>query len=133
MDHSILVVLDWFFIIFHSLIIVFSLTGWLIKPARLAHVIVLFCITFSWLVLGINHGFGYCFLTEWHWNVKMKLGHYDMPSSYTKYLFTSLTGLDVNTRLIDWATVLGYIFSLLMALIVSLRSVINDRTKKGQL
>jgi membrane protein DedA with SNARE-associated domain len=31
----------------------------------------------------------------------MKLGHYDMPESYIKFLIQSLTGVDVDQKLVD--------------------------------
>lgn len=57
--------------------------------------------SFSWTILGIWYGFGFCPCTDWHWQVRVKLGYYDMPSTYTKFLIDSLTGLDVSSKLVD--------------------------------
>ena len=93
--------LDKFFFIFHSSLIVFILFGWMWKRTRLANLIVILMTAFSWTFLGIWYGFGFCPCTEWHWQVREKLGFYDMPSTYTKFLIDSLTGLDVNPKLVD--------------------------------
>jgi len=93
--------LDKFFFIFHSSLIVFILFAWIWKKTRLANLVVILMTAFSWTVLGIWYGFGYCPCTEWHWQVRVKLGYYDMPSTYTKFLIDSLTGLDVSPILVD--------------------------------
>jgi len=93
--------LDKFFFIFHSSLIIFILFAWIWKKTRLANLVVILMTAFSWTVLGIWYGFGYCPCTEWHWQVRVKLGYYDMPSTYTKFLIDSLTGLDVSPILVD--------------------------------
>lgn len=93
--------LDKFFFIFHSSLIVFILFAWIWKKTRLANLVVILMTAFSWTVLGIWYGFGYCPCTEWHWQVRVKLGYYDMPSTYTKFLIDSLTGLDVSPIWVD--------------------------------
>ena len=97
--------LDKFFFVFHSTVIVFNLLGWVWKKTRLANLIVILSTFFSWFVLGIWYGFGYCPSTDWHWLVRRKLGYYDLPSTYTKFLIDSLTGWDVNETLVKILTV----------------------------
>jgi len=78
--------LNEFFFIFHSALIIFGLFGWLWEKTRAANLVVLSLTGFSWFILGIWYGFGFCPCTEWHWQVRMRLGYYDMPSSYIKFL-----------------------------------------------
>ena len=92
--------LNEFFVIFHSALSIFSLFGWLWEKTRVANLVVLSLTGFSWFILGIWYGFGFCPCTEWHWQVRMRLGYYDMPSSYIKFLIDSLTGLAVNATVI---------------------------------
>lgn len=113
--------LDKFFFVFHSTLIVFAVFGWLWEKTRVANLVVLLLIAFSWSVLGIWYGFGFCPSTEWHWQVRMELGHYDMPSSYTKFLVDSLCGLNVNARLVDVLTLLVFILALLASVMTSVR------------
>ena len=113
--------LDKFFFGFHSLVILFSLLGWLWTKTRRLNLILLLLTGFSWGVLGIWYGFGYCPSTDWHWQVRMKLGRYDMPASYTKFLVDSITGLDVNARLVDALTLIFFLIALTVSMIVNIR------------
>lgn len=87
------------------MLIGFNLFGWTWKKTRLANLITLLSTLFSWFVLGIWFGFGYCPSTEWHWKVRAKLGYQDMPSSYIKFLVDSVSGLDVSVKLINICSV----------------------------
>ena len=107
--------LNIFFFVFHSSLIIFILFGWIWSKTRKINLAVVLMTVFSWFVLGIWYGFGYCPSTDWHWQVRMNLGHYDMPPSYLTFLIRSLTGYDVDKTLVD---VFAVVF-LLLALIVS--------------
>jgi hypothetical protein len=120
--------LDKFFFVFHSSLILFNLFGWLWKKTRLANLVVILMTVFSWTVLGIWYGFGYCPSTDWHWQVRMKLGIHDLPSTYTKFLIDSLTGLSVNDKLVN---VFAVSF-LLLALVASVFTNLRDWRKKGR-
>jgi hypothetical protein len=115
------VFLDKFFFVFHSALIILILFGWLWKKTRLANLIAILFTSFSWTVLGIWYGFGYCPFTDWHWQVRIKLGHSNMPSSYTKFLVDSLTGLDVSERLVDTLAVLLLAAALVASVWTNLR------------
>lgn len=93
--------LDKFFFVFHSFIILFNLFGWIWKKTRKANLILILLTLGSWFILGIWYGFGFCPCTEWHWQVRMKLGYYDMSSSYLVFLIKSITGLKVERHLVD--------------------------------
>jgi hypothetical protein len=93
--------LDKFFFVFHSFIILFNLFGWIWKKTRKANLILILLTLGSWFILGIWYGFGFCPSTEWHWQVRMKLGYYDMSSSYLVFLIKSLTGLEVERHIVD--------------------------------
>ena len=118
--------LDKFFFVFHSTLIVFNLLGWIWKKTRLANLIVILLTFLSWFILGIWYGFGYCPSTDWHWLVRKKMGYYDLPSTYTKFLIDSLTGWDVNPELVIILTVL----LLALALFASVWTNIRDWRKK---
>ncbi|TET86310.1 MAG: DUF2784 family protein, partial [Desulfobacteraceae bacterium] len=106
---------------FHSALIVFSLFGWLWEKTRVANLVVLSLTGFSWFILGIWYGFGFCPSTEWHWQVRMRLGCYDMPKSYTKFLIDSLTGLDVNAQLVDILTLILFMVALFFSVMTNAR------------
>ena len=115
------VFLDAFFFVFHSAVIAFNLFGWLWKKTRLVNLILLVSTGFSWFVLGIWYGFGFCPCTQWHWQVRMALGHDDMPRSYTKFLVDSLTGLDTNAVLMDALTLVLFLLALFASLMANVK------------
>jgi hypothetical protein len=123
--------LDKFFFAFHSTLMVFILFGWTWRKTRIANFIVILLTAFSWTVLGIWYGFGYCPSTDWHWQVRMKLGYTDMPTTYTKFLIDSLTGLDMNERLVDFFAVLFLFLALFASTWTNIRDWRRKRKRKG--
>ena len=115
------VFLDYFFLIFHTILIFFNLFAWIWKPLRKANLITLLITGASWFLLGIFYGIGYCPLTDWHWEVLQKLGVHNLPDSYVKYLIDRLTGLDVNATLVEHATSICFFTALLFSLFVNFR------------
>ena len=113
--------LNIFFFVFHSSLIIFNLFGWIWKKTRLANLIVILLTVFSWTILGIWYGFGFCPCTDWHWQVREKLGYFDMPSSYTKFLIDSLTGLDVKETMVDTLAVTLLALALVASVFTNLR------------
>lgn len=118
--------LDKFFFAFHSSLIIFILFGWAWKRTRVANLVVILLTAFSWFVLGIWYGYGYCPSTDWHWRVRAQLGIRDLPTSYTKFLVDSFTGWDVSQKTVDVVTLILLVF----ALTASLYTNIRDRRKK---
>lgn len=113
-------ILDIFFVIFHSSLILFNLFGWIWKRTRVANLITLALTGGSWVILGLIVGMiGYCPLTDWHFNILYKLGKTDLPISYIKYLADRLTGLDFDQTLIDNATLYGFIIALIISLLLN--------------
>ena len=115
------VFLDKFFFVFHSMLIVLIIFGWIWRKTRVINFIVVLLTALSWTVLGIWYGFGFCPCTEWHWQVREKLGYFDMPSSYTKFLIDSLTGLDVNEKLVDILAVSFLVLALFFSVFTNVR------------
>ena len=77
------------FHVLHMLLILFHLFGWLWRPLRPYHFASLNLTLLSWTVLGFFFGFGYCPLTEWHWQSLMASGlaRSELPNSYVTYVF----------------------------------------------
>lgn len=96
------------------------------KKTRLANLITLSLTAFSWFILGIWYGYGFCPSTEWHWQVRIKLGIYDMPSSYLKFLIDSMTGLNISEGAVN---IFAFVF-LILAFSVSIMINIKDWKKK---
>lgn len=64
---------------------------------------------FSWVILGIEHGLGYCFLTDWHWQVKYAAGYTDLPNSFVTYIINYQLGFNISINLIDVFTAITFI------------------------
>jgi len=122
--------LDIFFVLFHTFIILFNLFCWIWKRTRKYNLVLLLLTGGSWLFLGLIVGtLGYCPLTDWHFAVLEKLGRTDLPLSYVKYLADRLTGLSFSSGLVDSIT----LYSFLAALILSLFLNSRDYFKAGRL
>src|SRR4030043_1094913 len=106
-------ILDIFFVVFHTSVIIFNLFGWIWKRTRFANLIMLSLTGASWLFLGLIVGvLGYCPFTDWHFNVLYKLGITDLPDSYIKYLADRITGLDFDASLVDSITLYAFLAAL---------------------
>jgi hypothetical protein len=121
--------LNVFFFVFHSSLILFILFGWMWRKTRKINLAVVLLTAFSWFFLGIWYGFGYCPCTDWHWQVRMKLGYCDMPSSYLIFLIRSLTGWDVNKMLVDVFAVMFLFLALCVSVVVNYRGWKNRKSQ----
>lgn len=121
-------ILDIFFVIFHTSLILFNLSGWIWKKTRKYNLITLLLTGASWSFLGLIVGTpGYCPLTDWHFSVLNKLGVTDLPSSYVKYLADRLTGLNFNPSLIDDITLYSFLAALGLSLFLNIRDFMIRR------
>lgn len=109
-------ILDYLFVIVHTVLILFNFTGWIWKRTRRLHLISVFLTGGSWLLLGLFYGLGYCPLTDWHFRVLIELDEHNLPSSYIKYLFERLSGLNISANLVDDLTLIGYLLVLLLSI-----------------
>jgi len=115
-------ILDIFFILFHSSLVIFNLFGWILRRTRIWNLFTLLFTGASWLLLGLIVGtLGYCPLTEWHFNVLLRLGESNLPNSYIKYLTERITGLDVSASLVDKVTLYSFIAALTISLFLNIR------------
>lgn len=108
--------LNGFFFVFHTAFTLFNMTGWAFRKTRKLHLLTLFLTAFSWFVLGIWYGWGYCFCTDWHWAVREKLGYHDDSRSYIHFLLRKLTRLNLNPHLVETGTLVVFLLSTVLAL-----------------
>ncbi len=88
--------------VIHSGLILFILFGAFSPKTARWHFYVASIVWISWLVVGIYMGhLGYCPLTEWHWHIKRLQGETLLPPSYVEYVYTKITGEDVNNLLMQ--------------------------------
>jgi len=119
---------DWFFVVFHLLLTLFNALGWIWKKTRKLNLITLLLTGSSWGILGIFYGFGYCPLTDWHWQVLHELGIYDLPFSYLEYLAERLTGLEFHAQLVDNLTLILFSAFLLTSIGLNLRDYFRKKS-----
>jgi hypothetical protein len=121
--------LDIFFLIFHTSLVLFNLFGWAWKKTRLANLITLSLTGASWFLLGLFYGgIGYCPLTDWHFQVLHKLGVSNLPLSYIKYLADRISGLDFDEHMVETATLAGFIFAVIMTILLNYRDYKHSGT-----
>jgi len=82
---------------------------------------------FSWLGLGFWYGLGYCFLTDWEWDVKRTLGEGNLPHSFTQYLSDNVFGLYLETGLVDLLTVGLFILAILLTIWINFIKPLFDQ------
>jgi hypothetical protein len=104
--------MDIFFTVLHLSVIGFNLFAWLWKKTRKAHLLVAGITLVSWFLLGIWYGWGYCFITDWQWQVKEKLGEINLPNSFVKYFADKVCGKNFDPALIDTVTLYSFLIAI---------------------
>ena len=111
--------LDLFFSFLHIAFTLFNLVGWIWPKTRKLHLITIGATAASWFILGIWYGWGYCFLTDWQWGVKEKLGERNLPSSFIKYFADKLTGKDIDPTLVTNVTLICFVGAVIATVYVN--------------
>ncbi|MDY6825129.1 MAG: DUF2784 family protein [Thermodesulfobacteriota bacterium] len=112
---------DLFFLLFHTALTVFNLLGWAWHRTRRLNLITLLLTGASWFGLGLVYGIGYCPLTDWHWRILYRLGHYDLPRSYITYIIDRWTGLHVSAPVVEAVTVGAFFTALVLSVVLNIR------------
>ena len=107
--------LNYFFFIFHTAFTLFNVFGWMFRKTRKLHLVTILLTAFSWFVLGIWYGWGYCICTDWHWTVREHLGYHDQQRSYIHFLLLKLTGVNFNETMVENATLIGFLLSFILS------------------
>jgi hypothetical protein len=110
------------FFVFHTSWIAFTCLGWIWRATRPWQLAAAALTTLSWLGLGALYGWGYCPCTDWHWQVRARLGYQD-PPSYTQVLIREITGVSVSPAVADGLTV----GTLAVVTVLGVVSTLRDR------
>ncbi len=110
-----------FFYAFHTVLILFNLFGWMFRKWRKLNLITLLLTFGSWFLLGLWKGWGYCFLTDWHYQILRALGEKNLPSSYIAFFVEKLTGWLPSSELVDPFTIGLALLALLCSVCVNSR------------
>jgi len=108
------------FYLFHTLLIVFNMFGWIWRRTRFWHLISMGLTSFSWFVMGAFYGWGYCLCTDWHFQVREQLGYHDTESTYVQLLANQGFGITMSRETSDfWAVSIFVAILVAMALVWS--------------
>ena len=99
-----LTLLDKAFFAFHTLWIGFNIVGWAWRWTRPLQRVTVGLTAFSWFVLGAFYGWGYCLCTDWHFQVRRRLGYVDPETSYVQMLLNRVFGITLGRPASDRLT-----------------------------
>lgn len=86
MSETQLLIADHALNIFHLVIVLFLIFGWISTKSRRLHRFAVGVTAFLWIGVGALVGkLGYCPVTDWHWDVKRLRGEQGLPVSYVDY------------------------------------------------
>lgn len=119
--------LNVFFFAFHLILILFNITAWAFRKWRKWHLIAVGITAFSWTALGWFYGWGYCFLTDWHFDIRRELGLTVDSSSYIQFLINRV-GINVwSAQVTDLITAVCFGVVLFLSIYLNIR----DYRKSG--
>lgn len=117
-----MIFLDWFFVVFHMLVVGINLFGWMHPRTRKLNLITLSITFLSWFGLGLIYGIGYCPLTDWHWQIKERIGETNLPISYVKYYVDKIFSVDSNPQTVDTIVMLLFVAAIIGAIITQVKT-----------
>lgn len=121
MPDFILKLIDILLFVTHILVISINMFAWIFKKTRKIHLVTILLTAFSWFFVGIWYGWGYCFLTDWEWEIKRQLGERNLPGSFIHYLVNDLFSLNMSPNFLDTITVWIFIMAFLLSIILNFR------------
>jgi hypothetical protein len=111
--------------VFHTAWLVFTCIGWAWRRTRRWQLATVTLTALSWFGLGYWYGWGYCPATDWHWQIRARLG-YDDPPTYVQLLIREMTGIHLDT----WTSNALSLTVLLTAAILTIVLNIRDRSAR---
>jgi Protein of Unknown function (DUF2784) len=114
------------FFVLHSAWIALTCFGWVSPRTRGWQLAAVSLTVASWFGLGLVYGWGYCPCTDWHWQVRARLGFVD-PPSYVQLLIREATGFDPGPAAADTIAVIA----LSAAAVLGVRLRLRDRRREA--
>jgi len=129
----VLAIANVFFFVFHTALILFNVFGWIPATTRRWNLITLLLTLFSWTVLGIWKGAGYCLCTDWHWQIRRAMGIKENADSYIVLLVQKISGWTPPTSLANTVAMWVFIVSFLASVTLNVIDWFRERGKgKGR-
>ncbi len=120
-------ILDALLVAFHTLLVGFNTLGWAWRKTRRLHLITISATLLSWFGLGVVYGWGYCPLTDWHWQVKRALGETHLPASCMKYYLDRMTGVAWSAAVVDALVIGAALGALVVSVVLNVRDIRRAR------
>ena len=108
------------FFVFHTAWVVFNCAGWIWRPTRPWQLATVSLPALSWVGLGAWYGWGYCPCTDWHWQVRSRLG-LDNPPSYVQLLIREIAGVDPGPQVANVLAVAALVVSAVLGVWLTIR------------
>jgi hypothetical protein len=118
------------FFVFHTAWIAFNAVGWIWRRTRRWHLATVGLTALSWFGLGPWYGWGYCVCTDWHWQVRERLGYRGDPESYMKLLIAEVLGIDLSPFWADALTAGMFATVSVLGIALSVRDVRRQRFRR---
>lgn len=128
---GLLLLLDHGLSLLHVAVVLGILTLWVPRATRRVHLLLIGVTALSWFGLGLVHGLGYCFLTDWQWEVKHWRGEAGLPGSFIHYALTRWLGLTLRATTTDVLTALGFGLAACLSLWVNLATRRQRSRQRG--
>lgn len=112
--------LDVTFFVVHTVWIAFNCLGWIWRRTRPWQLATVSLTALSWFGLGLWFGWGYCPCTDWHWQVRERLGFSD-PPSYIQLLVREVTGIELATDVANAVAVVTLVVTGLLGMALAVR------------
>lgn len=109
------------FFVFHTALILFNISGWALPRWRRWNLVTLLATAFSWGVMGLWKGLGYCVCTDLHWRVREAMGIHETSSSYIVLLTKCLTGWDPPVSIANTVALVVFLSSLALSIGLNIR------------
>ncbi|MDP2053929.1 MAG: DUF2784 family protein [Acidobacteriota bacterium] len=116
--------------VLHTSWIAFNCLGWAWRRTRRWQLLTLTLTALSWFGLGIWYGWGYCPFTDWHWQVRSRLGYAD-PPSYVQLLVEELTGIALTLEEANSLAVGTLVLASVLSIVLNVRDLRRDRMRRA--
>jgi hypothetical protein len=108
------------FFVFHTAFIAFNCLGWMSRRTRSWQLATVSLTALSWFGLGVWFGWGYCPCTDWHWEVRARLGFAD-PPSYVQLLIRELIGIEIGLEQANALAIVALAVAAVLGVVLRIR------------
>ena len=116
------------FFVFHIALVLFNVFGWMSRRFRGWNLACILATAFSWCVMGIWKGVGYCICSDLHWQVRQALG-YSSPDNFIQLVLSDI-GIHVSTEVLNPAIKWVFIACAIASTVLNLRDVVRTRSER---